>query len=176
MKFGKQLEIGIYEPWKDQYIQYSRLKRIIIRKKFVLDEKPTIMPAAAHESNQPEVEMTGTSYTALNESTPLLNHRSLTPAVEVEGALFDEFFDFIEDEMKKINKFYLGKLAELKLLLEGTGRNRNMYRSHHAGGHNAKELNILRNIYIQSFALKSYCDLNKIGDSLLALLINFLWV
>jgi SPX domain protein involved in polyphosphate accumulation len=38
MKFGKQLQLGTYEPWKDYYIQYSKLKRIIKRRKFVADK------------------------------------------------------------------------------------------------------------------------------------------
>lgn len=38
MKFGKQLQVGIYEPWKPYYIQYNRLKRIIMRKKFNQDK------------------------------------------------------------------------------------------------------------------------------------------
>ena len=38
VRFGKQLEIGIYEPWKSYYMQYSRLKRIITRRKFAIDK------------------------------------------------------------------------------------------------------------------------------------------
>eukprot|EP01031_Cornospumella_fuschlensis_P043226 gene43227-52839_t len=38
MKFGKQLQLGIYEQWRDYYIQYDRLKRIIKRKKFLADK------------------------------------------------------------------------------------------------------------------------------------------
>lgn len=38
VRFGKQLELGIYEPWKSYYIQYSRLKRIITRRKFAIDK------------------------------------------------------------------------------------------------------------------------------------------
>ena len=39
MKFGKQLQLGCYEPWRDYYLSYSRLKRIIKRIKFVKDSK-----------------------------------------------------------------------------------------------------------------------------------------
>jgi phosphate transporter len=38
VRFGKQLELGIYDPWKSYYMQYSRLKRIITRRKFAIDK------------------------------------------------------------------------------------------------------------------------------------------
>ena len=31
MKFGKQLELGTYKPWRNYYISYGRLKRVIFR-------------------------------------------------------------------------------------------------------------------------------------------------
>jgi SPX domain protein involved in polyphosphate accumulation len=42
MKFGKQLQLGTYDPWKDYYIQYSKLKRIIKRRKFVSDKQSDV--------------------------------------------------------------------------------------------------------------------------------------
>ena len=37
VQFGDQLEGHIHEPWRDQYITYNKLKRIIERNRFVLD-------------------------------------------------------------------------------------------------------------------------------------------
>ena len=38
VRFGKQLDIGIYEPWRSYYLQYSRLKRTITRRKFAIEK------------------------------------------------------------------------------------------------------------------------------------------
>lgn len=38
VKFGKQLELGIYEPWRSYYISYARLKRVIDRIVFLREE------------------------------------------------------------------------------------------------------------------------------------------
>ena len=39
MKFGKQLELGVFQPWVEHYICYARLKRIIHRLRFLEDLK-----------------------------------------------------------------------------------------------------------------------------------------
>ena len=39
VQFGEQLDTAIYEPWRDFYIQYNKLKRIITRNRFILDSK-----------------------------------------------------------------------------------------------------------------------------------------
>jgi hypothetical protein len=31
MKFGKQLQLQLYPPWRDHYVGYTRLKRMIAR-------------------------------------------------------------------------------------------------------------------------------------------------
>ena len=38
MKFGKQLELAVSDGWQDKVVSYKRLKRIIKRRKFELDE------------------------------------------------------------------------------------------------------------------------------------------
>jgi SPX domain protein involved in polyphosphate accumulation len=45
MKFGKQLELGCYEPWKSHYCAYARLKRII---KYDTPIKPPLLPYLYH--------------------------------------------------------------------------------------------------------------------------------
>ena len=49
VKFGDTLEGCIYEPWRDQYIQYSRLKRIITRNRFILDSRKSKEAAVTEE-------------------------------------------------------------------------------------------------------------------------------
>ena len=38
VKFGDQLEIGRHGPWREYYLNYIKLKRLIERRKFVLDK------------------------------------------------------------------------------------------------------------------------------------------
>ena len=38
VKFGDQLEIGQHGPWREYYLNYIKLKRLIERRKFVLDK------------------------------------------------------------------------------------------------------------------------------------------
>lgn len=74
-----------------------------------------------------------------------------------------EFFPEILAELEKINKFFLGKLAQLRLELDEILRTRrNSYRTHHTSSDSAK-LNLLRNLYIELAALRSYCELNETG-------------
>jgi hypothetical protein len=51
VRFGKQLELGIYEPWKTYYIQYSRLKRIITRRKFAIEKLKQTLTTNGHLLN-----------------------------------------------------------------------------------------------------------------------------
>lgn len=75
-----------------------------------------------------------------------------------------EFFPFILQEIDKVNKFFIGKLAELRIKLEHiTSKRQNAYFSHHTSGES--DLNSLRDIYVELAALRSYCDLNQTGLS-----------
>lgn len=108
------------------------------------------------------------------ETTPLNSARgagyqdsySSSPAPDREGtpAEFDESLDFfavIVEEMNKINNFYIGKLAALRISLdEILIERRNKYRSHHTSS-DASYLLRLRDIYVDLAALRSYCELNR---------------
>ena len=73
-----------------------------------------------------------------------------------------DFFPFILQEIDKVNKFFIGKLAELRIKLEHiTSKRQNAYFSHHTSGES--DLNSLRDIYVELAALRSYCDLNQTG-------------
>lgn len=74
-----------------------------------------------------------------------------------------DFFAVIADEMNKVNNFYIGKLAQLRISLEDILTERkNAYRSHHTSA-DASYLLRLRDIYVDLAALRSFCDLNKTG-------------
>lgn len=169
MKFGKQLKVCTYEPWKDYYIQYSKLKRIINRRKFVLDRYKETSIRVSREyhthigidsfycfkrvgsqsdvpssgfggSHSSSIQMVGLGGQAVNELTPLntqINDRIAesmlqTPVVIPPGKgnggqpdFSDESIDFfkvIVDEMNKINNFFVGKLAELRISLDEINR------------------------------------------------------
>lgn len=75
-----------------------------------------------------------------------------------------DFFRVIADEMDKINKFFVGKLAQLRVSLETIQEERrNAYRNHHTSSSDSAYLLRLRDIYVDLAALRSYCDLNKTG-------------
>jgi SPX domain protein involved in polyphosphate accumulation len=58
---------------------------------------------------------------------------------------------------------YGRKLATLRLALEEiTNKRKNAYRSHHTSSEQT-DLNLLRDIYVELAALRSYCDLNQTG-------------
>lgn len=94
-----------------------------------------------------------------SEVTPL--NVSLT--VDDNDPSEDDFFVVLQEQIAKISKFFIGKLAELRIALDIiSNKRRNSYRSHHTGGDQV-DLNQLRDIYVELAALKSYGDLNKQG-------------
>ena len=100
-----------------------------------------------------------------SESTPL-NTSQATETYTIEAEKAEEgidFFSVINEEMEKINHFYLGKLAELRIALDEIMSSRkNLYRTHHTSGDSSHLLR-LRDIYVELAALRSYCELNKTG-------------
>lgn len=199
MKFGKQLELGIYEPWREyvrdawitsicsfcthpvsfvilslcfsclsKYLQYSRLKRIIKRKRFLADKNAELSQSARQPSSSKLVQMTSMGGKGSDERTPLnagggsieSYEKSSDPRKQIDEN--SDFFPFVVKEMEKINKFFVGKLAELRINLELiTSKRNNSYVSHHTSGET--DLLMLRDIYVELAALRSYCDLNQTG-------------
>lgn len=112
------------------------------------------------------------------ENTPLVT-RTPSPAIpwnssfvslapEEDSKVYSndstEFFPVIIDELEKVNKFYIGKVAELRIVLEGITRSRsNSYLTHHTGSSDVSNLAKLRDIYLELKALHAYCELNKTG-------------
>ena len=166
MKFGKQLALGTYPPWRDHYISYNRLKRVINRQRFIIDQQD-------HRVQRRSASTTGKldEYTPLSRSStggaPMPSGGSLTDANEInvdDAENGSEFFPVIMEEIEKVNKFFLGKLASLRVSLDAiTGKRRDSYHIHHTGSGNQGDLLVLRDIYVELAALRSYCDLNRTG-------------
>ena len=192
MKFGKQLALGTYPPWRDHYVSYNRLKRIINRRRFIADQekekesrKLGASPAnssiqlirTSSRSPSPIKGMGGDEYSPLATAgeggagggTPSKKYAatSQTPGgtLSIKGEENStEFFPVVLSELNKINKFFLGKLASLRIALEEiTEKRREAYHSHHTGGGDQSYLLALRDIYVELAALRSFCDLNRTG-------------
>ena len=105
----------------------------------------------------------------IDETTPLrtsLDGKDNYPSRPTQNLLvYDnnlDFFTVIREEIDKINKFFVGKLAELRITLDQiTSKRRNVYYSHHTSAET--DLGRLQDIYVQLAALRSYCDLNRTG-------------
>lgn len=77
-----------------------------------------------------------------------------------------EFFTAINSEIEKVNKFYIGKIAELRTRLDEIVKKRsNTYRSHHIGGSDVSDITKLRDIYVELSALQNFSELNKTGEN-----------
>lgn len=75
-----------------------------------------------------------------------------------------DFFPAIREEIDKINKFYTGKIAEQRVLLEKFIRTRdNAYMSHHTSSSDPSQSMVLRDVYVDLITLKAYCELNSTG-------------
>ena len=172
MRFGKQLELGTYESWKQYYLQYDKLKRVIKKKKFLLDRQNESdswkiggIGGMRREFSKPSSIQLSQNL-SVDETTPLTKNNgdkdeSGTYSKKPSNENVD-FFAVIQSEIEKINKFFVGKLAELRISLDQiTSKRRNVYFSHHTSAET--DLVRLRDIYIQLAALRSYCDLNQTG-------------
>ena len=158
MKFGKQLQLGTYEPWSlyvctfcvmkrihlnfcyaflknlakfcsqnKQYIQYSKLKRIINRRKFIADRDEAEAQAKGEFRAASTSPMNNAPAVILNPSNeytllqPIASGKTQNTYVEesngnsgielVEGGPVDDesdFFKIILSEIEKVNKFFVG--------------------------------------------------------------------
>ena len=238
MKFGKQLELGTYKPWRNYYISYGRLKRVIFRLVFYkslrdgaasnlgsrthsfIELPPSggndvdiiTVPSAYNERDTDSLDDSTHAETKTKEKVPS-SPRSPSPrerkrlgyqklsldgsrdfdnlAANVyedygsagsqkkgyvgfksmdsedggteEGRLAStDFFGLLQEDIDKINKFFLGKLASLRVDLEAmTAKLDDRGYAHHAESH--VDLLRLRDIYVELAALRSFSELNKTG-------------
>lgn len=82
VKFGKQLELGIYEPWRSYYISYARLKRVIDRIVFLREESLGLRSNASF-ARHPSISELDKEYSQSPFSSPLSSKRK---AIEVPSA------------------------------------------------------------------------------------------
>ncbi|DAZ98014.1 TPA: hypothetical protein N0F65_004504 [Lagenidium giganteum] len=105
MKFGKQLEISANPDWRDHYVQYKRLKRLIKRVAFEI-EKQSVKQQKLLRTSQigsADVEV------RVDETHPLLQ----SYADEVVAAK-EDFWRVTEENLKAVNDFYTGKVVSLR--------------------------------------------------------------
>lgn len=104
MKFGKQLEISANPEWRDNYVQYKRLKRLIKRVAFEvekqqnkqkkLQQKMEHNAAAAGGGGDVQV------HVVVDETHPLLK----AVVDEVQDAK-DQFWEVLDANLKIVNDF-----------------------------------------------------------------------
>uniref|UniRef100_A0AAV1TLV3 SPX domain-containing protein n=1 Tax=Peronospora matthiolae TaxID=2874970 RepID=A0AAV1TLV3_9STRA len=111
MKFGKQLEISANPEWRDNYVQYKRLKRLIKRVAFELEKQQN-----AQKKLQLKMELSGCSsstgdvplHVLVDETHPLLQ----TVGGEVQDAK-DQFWEVLDANLKIVNDFFVAKIKTL---------------------------------------------------------------
>lgn len=140
------------------------MKRVINRRKFLADKEaeknrdPNAPPPKAMKADDSDDEaapLKGDSGKSGKDYNTLNNTGNFDESVD--------FFPLIVEEMNKINNFFVGKLASLKISLEDiVNERRNTYRTHHTSSDSSYLLR-LRDIYVELAALRSYCELNRTG-------------
>jgi phosphate transporter len=161
-----------------QYIQYGRLKRIIKRLKFLSDAK--IVKNSKDDlplQDKGSVEMSVQVPRALDENTPLLSESqreavsprkklsisAKKPVKKEDEGEESDFFAVIGEEMDRINSFFVGKVAELTVILTEISDSRNnVFLTHHTGTDPLLSTR-LRDVYVEVVHLISYCELNQMG-------------
>lgn len=102
MKFGKQLELSANAEWRDQYVQYKRLKRLIKRVAFEVEKHSRKQEKIISQSPDLSVRV------QVDETHPLLR----SAVNEVEAAK-EEFWEVTGQNLKVVNDFYVGKIVSL---------------------------------------------------------------
>lgn len=86
MKFGKQLEISANPEWRDSYVQYKRLKRLIKRVAFEVEKKTQKQEKLLlQQQQQAQQSQYGTSATVMGSSPPRDFDGNLLAAVAGTG-------------------------------------------------------------------------------------------
>ncbi|KAJ8569059.1 hypothetical protein ON010_g6200 [Phytophthora cinnamomi] len=107
MKFGKQLEISANPEWRDNYVQYKRLKRLIKRVAFEVEKQQN-----KQKKLQQKLELSAPGdvqlQVAVDETHPLLK----AVEDEVQDAK-DQFWEVLGANLKIVNDFFVGKVVTL---------------------------------------------------------------
>jgi phosphate transporter len=135
MKFGKQLETSANAEWREYYVQYKRLKRLIKRVAFEVEKHSTKQEKRKKKKDKKAKGAAGNDASSTNnannatdasiqvvvdEQSPLLANASLTPLVGSGVGWLDvqqaerEFWDVTNDNLKIVNDFFVGKIISLR--------------------------------------------------------------
>lgn len=100
MKFGKELQIRAVPLWREKYISYKRLKRIIKK----LQPKPSLSNST--QAIPPKYYLSLNSGEKNGEKVSLLMEE-----------MKKEFEDALEEDVERVNSFYCEKEGELSKCL-----------------------------------------------------------
>lgn len=127
MKFGKQLEISANPEWRDSYVQYKRLKRLIKRVAFEVEkhtrrhEKLQAQYGTATPGSSSPRDTSGSSSAMASASTDGdlhlrvdESHPLLRAAVDEVKEAKSDFWDITDENLKVVNDFYTGKVVSLQ--------------------------------------------------------------
>ncbi|CAI5736352.1 unnamed protein product [Peronospora destructor] len=164
MKFGKQLEISANPGWRDNYVQYKRLKRLIKRVAFEVEKKQNkqIKLQQKMENNIGDAQ----AQVIVDETHPLLKD----VVDEVQDAK-DQFWAVLDTNLKIVNDFYVGKavkltrcVGEFETMLEdekiATGHVHARPRTHSQGD---RGFAALQEIYDTLVDLRTFVQINHSG-------------
>ncbi|KAG7393226.1 hypothetical protein PHYPSEUDO_011231 [Phytophthora pseudosyringae] len=164
MKFGKQLEISANPEWRDNYVQYKRLKRLIKRVAFEVEKKQNkqkkLQQKMEHSAGDVQLQV------IVDESHPLLK----AVVDEVQDAK-EQFWEVLDANLKIVNDFYVGKVVtltrsvgEFEAMLEDektpTGHVHTRSRTHSQVDHGFAAL---QEIYDTLVDLRTFVQINHSG-------------
>ncbi|KAG2781177.1 hypothetical protein PC129_g20389 [Phytophthora cactorum] len=164
MKFGKQLEISANPEWRDNYVQYKRLKRLIKRVAFEVEKKQNkqkkLQQKMEHNAGDVQLQVT------VDETHPLLK-----PVVDDVQDAKDQFWEVLDTNLKIVNDFYVGKVVtltrsvgEFETMLEDeknpTGHVHTRSRTHSQADHGFAAL---QEIYDTLVDLRTFVQINHSG-------------
>lgn len=103
----------------------------------------------------------------ISEKTPL-NETNQFHVFHTSGEIIEDvendFMFVAREELIKVNKFFVGKLADLQFRLSSIlDRRRDSYRTHHTASM-PSDLNKIREMYLELKNLQTFCSLNQTGS------------
>lgn len=140
MKFGKQLEISANPEWRDSYVQYKRLKRLIKRVAFEVEKKTQKQEklllqqqqaqyGTATDSSPPRDIDGNLSLAVAGGGSPARPHEAidavylrvvdeshplLRAAVDEVKAAKEDFWEVTGENLKVVNDFYIGRIVSMQ--------------------------------------------------------------
>ncbi|RLN51086.1 hypothetical protein BBJ28_00000740 [Nothophytophthora sp. Chile5] len=169
MKFGKQLEVSANPEWRDYYVQYKRLKRLIKRVAFEVEKQQTKqlkLQQKIESSPEPRLQV------VVDETHPLL--KAVVDEVQMAK---QQFWEVTDANLKIVNDFFVGKIvslqrsvADFEIVLADeqtpTGHVHSRSRTHSQGGQDERfhhGFAALQEIYDTLVDLRTFVQINHSG-------------